>query len=64
MHPLKLIEVPDERAPESYSILEMQGIKMREGEKILSHISKGAYVIAFLRHPGRKNEYRGFKKKD
>lgn len=45
-HNLELVEVPDERAPENYSSVEIQGVNMREGQKILSHISKGAYVIA------------------
>lgn len=43
---LEIIEVKDEACPENSSELEMEKIKEVEGERILSKISKGAYVIA------------------
>mgnify|MGYP001944195405 FL=1 len=43
---LSIIEVPDEQAPEHLSDKELQLIKEREGEKILSKIKQDDYVIA------------------
>ncbi|WP_409227322.1 23S rRNA (pseudouridine(1915)-N(3))-methyltransferase RlmH [Gudongella sp. SC589] len=43
---LGIIEVDDEKAPENLSHKEMEMIKDREGEKILSKIPSGAYVVA------------------
>lgn len=43
---LEIVEVKDEACPENSSKLEMEKIKEVEGERILSKISKGAYVIA------------------
>ncbi|CAH0344917.1 23S rRNA (pseudouridine(1915)-N(3))-methyltransferase RlmH [Bacillus sp. CECT 9360] len=41
-----IIELPDEKAPETLSEVEMQQIKEKEGERILSRISPDAYAIA------------------
>lgn len=43
---LEIVEVKDEACPENSSELEMEKIKEVEGERILSKISKGSYVIA------------------
>jgi 23S rRNA (pseudouridine1915-N3)-methyltransferase len=43
---IELVEVPDEKAPEQLSDLEMEQVKQKEGEKILSKISPDTYVIA------------------
>lgn len=43
---LDQVEVPDEKAPENLSDKEMEQIKEREGERILSKIKDTAYVIA------------------
>ncbi|WP_053361196.1 23S rRNA (pseudouridine(1915)-N(3))-methyltransferase RlmH [Bacillus sp. FJAT-27251] len=43
---LEMVEVPDEKAPEELSNLEMEQVKQKEGERILSKISSDAYVIA------------------
>ncbi len=43
---LDQIEVPDEKAPETLSEKEMEQIKEREGERILSKVRDTAYVIA------------------
>jgi 23S rRNA (pseudouridine1915-N3)-methyltransferase len=43
---IDLMEVPDEKAPEQLSELEMEQVKQKEGEKILSKISPDTYVIA------------------
>jgi len=42
---LEMIEVPDERAPESLSDKEIEIIKNKEGKKILSKV-KDSYIIA------------------
>lgn len=41
-----LVEVPDEKAPEQLSEAEMEIVKKKEGERILSKISDGVHVIA------------------
>jgi len=43
---VNLIEVPDERAPESLSPADMEIVKKKEAERILSKIGDDAYVIA------------------
>lgn len=43
---LSIVEVPDEQAPEHLSGKELQLIKEREGEKILTKIKRDDYVIA------------------
>ena len=43
---LEFIEVPDEKAPETLSDVEMDIVKRKEGERILSKISDGTHVIA------------------
>ncbi|WP_249869594.1 23S rRNA (pseudouridine(1915)-N(3))-methyltransferase RlmH [Oceanobacillus saliphilus] len=40
-----IIEVADEKAPENMSEAEMQEVKRKEGERILSHIHQDTYVI-------------------
>ena len=43
---LEIIEVADEKTPENASATEEDMIRQKEGERILSHIRDGAYVIA------------------
>ncbi|WP_110928783.1 23S rRNA (pseudouridine(1915)-N(3))-methyltransferase RlmH [Bacillus massiliglaciei] len=43
---VEIIELPDEKAPETLSDVEMIQIKDKEGERILSKISPDAHVIA------------------
>lgn len=43
---IEIIEVPDEKAPEDLSAAQMEAIKQKEGERILSKISADAYVVA------------------
>lgn len=43
---IDVIEVPDEKAPEQLSEAEMEIVKKKEGERILSKISPDTYVIA------------------
>ena len=45
---LNIMEVDDEKAPESLSDKEMEIIKSREGERILSKIPSGAFVVALV----------------
>lgn len=40
-----VIEVADEKAPENLSHAQMQEVKRKEGERILSHINHDTYVI-------------------
>jgi len=42
---IDLVEVPDEKAPEQLSEAEMDIVKKKEGERILTKISPDAYVI-------------------
>ncbi|MBA1433727.1 23S rRNA (pseudouridine(1915)-N(3))-methyltransferase RlmH [Bombilactobacillus bombi] len=42
---LKIIEVPDEKAPESLSTAQMEQVKKIEGERILQKISPEDYVF-------------------
>lgn len=43
---LKIIEVPDEKAPENLSKAEEELVKKKEGDEILKNIKDGTYVIA------------------
>lgn len=43
---LEIVEVPDEKTPDGVSETLEKQIKDKEGEKILSKISDGAYVVA------------------
>jgi 23S rRNA (pseudouridine1915-N3)-methyltransferase len=40
-----IVEVADEKAPENMSEAEMNEVKRKEGERILTHISQDTYVI-------------------
>jgi len=42
----QVVEVPDEKAPETMSEAELIGVKEREGERILAQIKSDAHVIA------------------
>ncbi|MBT2600019.1 MULTISPECIES: 23S rRNA (pseudouridine(1915)-N(3))-methyltransferase RlmH [unclassified Oceanobacillus] len=42
---VSIIEVADEKAPETLSEAEMKEVKRKEGERILSHIAPDAFVI-------------------
>lgn len=59
---LNLVEVPDEKAPESLSLAEMEQVKNREGEALLKHIKEGSYVIA-LEIQGTMLSSEGFSQK-
>lgn len=43
---VEIIEMPDEKAPENLSDTEMEQVKQKEGERILSKISDDTHVIA------------------
>ena len=43
---IEVIEMPDEKAPEELSPAEMEQVKHKEGEKLLSKIYQDTYVIA------------------
>lgn len=43
---IDLVEVPDEKAPETLSEIDMDIVKRKEGERILTKINDGTYVIA------------------
>ncbi|WP_419882560.1 23S rRNA (pseudouridine(1915)-N(3))-methyltransferase RlmH [Peribacillus sp. B-H-3] len=43
---VEIIELPDEKAPETLSEVEMEQIKEKEGERILQKISSDTHVIA------------------
>ncbi|WP_170008550.1 23S rRNA (pseudouridine(1915)-N(3))-methyltransferase RlmH [Bacillus fonticola] len=43
---LNIIEVPDEKAPETMSEKEEEMVKVKEGERLLGHIRADDYVIA------------------
>lgn len=47
---INIVEVPDEKTPERASTAEEQGIKNREGERLLSKIKETMYVIALDLH--------------
>ena len=42
----QIVEVPDEKAPEKLSPAEMEGVKEKEGERILAKIKDKEYVYA------------------
>ena len=42
----EIVEVPDEQAPEKLSAAEMEGVKEKEGERILAKIRDKEYVYA------------------
>jgi len=43
---VEVIELPDEKAPEQLSDIEMEQVKNKEGERLLGKISPDTYVIA------------------
>lgn len=43
---LRIIEVDDEKAPENLSDREMEGVKEKEGKRILSKIPQNSYIIS------------------
>ena len=43
---LKIIEVDDEKAPENLSDKEMEVVKQKEGQKILSKIPQNSFIIS------------------
>ena len=43
---LKIVEVDDEKAPENLSDREMEVIKQKEGQKILSKIPQNSFIIS------------------
>ncbi|MFZ0445003.1 MAG: 23S rRNA (pseudouridine(1915)-N(3))-methyltransferase RlmH [Bacillus sp. (in: firmicutes)] len=43
---IEVIEMPDEKAPEELSLAEMEQVKQKEGQKLLSKLSPDTYVIA------------------
>lgn len=43
---LEIVQVADEKTPDNASELMEKQIKEKEGERILSHIKDGAYVVA------------------
>lgn len=45
-HKLEIIELPDEKAPESLSAAQETEIKRKEGERICRAIAEHAYVVA------------------
>ena len=45
---LKLVEVDDEKAPENLSEAEMEIVKSKEGDRILSKISDSTYIVALV----------------
>ena len=42
----EIVEVPDEKAPEKLAAAEMEGVKEKEGERILAKIRDKEYVYA------------------
>lgn len=55
----EIIEVPDEKAPENLSDLEMIQVKEKEGQKILAKLSDNDYVFA-LAIQGKEITSEGF----
>lgn len=43
---LAIVEVPDEKAPETMSAAEEENVRRREGERILAALREDAYVVA------------------
>lgn len=58
---LELVEIPDEKTPESRSLKEEEKIKDVEGEKILSKLNSDDYLIT-LEIGGKKLDTESFKK--
>lgn len=58
----KVVEVKDEKAPESLSEAQMEQVKQKEGERILNKISHDDYVFA-LAIEGKEYDSIGFAKK-
>mgnify|MGYP002545460096 FL=1 len=56
---LEILEVADEKAPETLSAAEADIVKKSEGQRILKNIKDGAYVIA-LAIDGRKMSSESF----
>lgn len=46
LYPTQIVEVADEREPETLSPALIERVKQREGERILARLSGGEYVIA------------------
>lgn len=59
---LKIIEVKNEKAPENLSEKEIESIKNKEGQRILSKISNNTYIIS-LDIKGEKISSENFSKK-
>lgn len=57
-----VVEVKDEKAPESLSEAQMEQVKQKEGERILNKISHDDYVFA-LAIEGKEYDSIGFAKK-
>ena len=45
-HKLEIVELPDEKAPESMSLAQEEEVKRKEGARICKAIKEDAYVIA------------------
>ncbi|WP_372996279.1 23S rRNA (pseudouridine(1915)-N(3))-methyltransferase RlmH [Lutispora sp.] len=43
---LEIIEVPDEKAPETMSRAEEEAVKQKEGQAVLKHVKNDTYVVA------------------
>jgi 23S rRNA (pseudouridine1915-N3)-methyltransferase len=43
---VQMVEVPDERAPETMSPAEEQQVKMKEGERLLAQLRSDTFVVA------------------
>jgi len=43
---LEIIEVPDEKVPETMSRAEEEAVKQKEGQAILKHVKNDTYVVA------------------
>lgn len=56
-----IIEVPDEKAPENLSLKEMEQVKEKEGEKLLSKLKDSDYVFA-LAIEGKERSSEAFAK--
>ena len=57
----EIVEVPDEKAPESLSEAQMQNVKEKEGERILAKIKDKEYVFA-LAIEGKERSSEAFSK--
>src|SRR5690625_7236080 len=59
---VKIVEVPDEQAPDNLSDAEIEEVKRKEGSKILSKIGADEYVIT-LEIEGKQLDSETFAKK-